>query len=149
LARLQELAKGGWSADLVGRALAAARIIASYVAGHPVPRRTTANEPVSGELSLSSGLVTRRRVCVAGATTPDALAHLTAPEAAGLHQAMQSLTAARYAAVEQFDAGTLDAALAAAAHSAGRVAARHTLAADVMASVTRTVRGWRPRGWGR
>jgi hypothetical protein len=149
IGRVQEQARGGWTGDLVGQALAAARIVASYVAGQPVPQRTSTDGPVPGELSLTRGLVTRRHVYVAGATTAAALAALTTREAVGMHDALQSLTAVRYAAVEQLDSGALDSALAATARSAERVAARHTRLADLMASLSRTVRGWRPRGWGR
>ena len=149
IGRVQEQSRGGWTGDLVGQALAAARVVAGYVAGHPVPQRTSTDGPVAGELSLSRGLVTRRHVYVAGATTAAGLAALTTPEAVGLHDALQSLTAARYAAVEHLDAGALDSALAATARSAQRVAARHTVIADVMASLSRAVRGWRPRRWER
>ena len=71
----------------------------------PFSSASSTDGPIPGELSLSRGLVTRRQVYVAGATTAAGLAALTTPEAVGLHDALQSLTAARYAAVEHLDAG--------------------------------------------
>jgi hypothetical protein len=149
IGHVQEQARSGWTRDLVGRALASARIVASYAAGHPVPQRTSTGEPLQGELSLTHGLLTRRHVYVAGATTAAGLAALTTPEAVGLHDALQALTAARYGAVEHLDSGALDAALAATSRSAERVASRHTVIADLTASLTRAARRWRPPGWGR
>jgi hypothetical protein len=169
LRSLQEQTRGGWSPDLVGRALAAARLVASYLAGQTVAQRAlpavarldnTARAKVGdgktsdGELLISAGLFKRQRVAVSGSTTAEGLraaqrqADGTLP-AADLENALRRLTAARYGRSEALDSSALDDALATCLRAVDGVAAKHTWIAETTRSARQSVLGWRPRAWAR
>lgn len=145
LAELQRQTRGaGWSAETVGRALAAARVVASYAAGQPVSQREV-SDTTSGELLVRGGLLRRRRIGVSGAATARALA--TTP--GELDAALTTLTAARYGREDRYDGSALDEALDTVTRSANRVASRHTWFAEAARSVTATLRGRTSQAWAR
>ena len=134
--------------ELLSRALAATRIVASYVADHPVAQRSSATAG-AGELAVAGGWIPRRRAAVAGSTTPAVLAALPSAEASDLHDALLALTSARYRQADKLDDSALDAAMASALRAADRVSARYTVVAEALSSMQRSVRSWRPQAWAR
>lgn len=147
LASIQQEARGGWTPERVGQALAATRIVASYVANHPVAQRQ-ASTASAGELAIAGGVIPRRRAVVAGATTAAGLAALNhTPDASDLHDALLALTSARYGH-GKLDDSALDAAVASAVRGAERVSARYTIVAETLAALQRSLR-WRPQAWAR
>ena len=130
---------GGWTPEAVGRALAASRVVASYVAGRAVVQRLAQGEAAPGELVITSGFPLRRRVAVSGSTTT----------AAEIDEAMNSLTAARYGRKVSLDASELDDALKAITQVGDRVSSKHSWLAETLASLRETSRGWRPKAWAR
>jgi hypothetical protein len=170
LRSLQEQTRGGWSPDLVGRALAAARLIASYLAGQTVAQRAlpavarlddTARakerwdgKTSDGELLIGGGLFRRRRVAVSGSTTAEGLsasrrqADGTLPPT-DLEDALRRLTAARYGRSETLESSALDDALATCLRAVDGVAAKYTWIAETTRSARQSVLGWRPRAWAR
>lgn len=142
----QQTRQTGWDQEAVARALAAARITATYLAGRTPTQRETARA-TSGELLLASGLFRGRAVAVSGSATARDLADH--PGASDLDGALAAFSAARYGRVETTDTAVLDEALAAALAATRRAAAAHTRVADAMRSMTQTMRGWAPRAWAR
>jgi hypothetical protein len=58
LESIREQSRGGWTSDLAGRALAAIRIVAAYVAGRPVTQHLLARgKSTSGPVAPSPGVV--------------------------------------------------------------------------------------------
>jgi hypothetical protein len=146
LADVQRQARGGWSLDLVSRALSAARLVAGYAAGQPITQRE-AGDAASGELLLSGGLMGRRRVGVSASATALAVrGSATPPE---LEEALSHLTAARYGRLDQYDGSRLDDAVAAVLRAADRVASQHTWLADAGRAIKSVVRGRTSRAWAR
>ena len=141
-----ETSGAGWSLDTLSRALAAARVVASYAAGQPVTQREVENA-TNGELLLNRGLFGRRHVGVSAAATAWGLRHTAS--AADLDTAMTTLTAARYGRAEHYDGATLDAALESVIRAAERAAAQHTWLAETTRSITAAVRGRTARAWAR
>jgi hypothetical protein len=154
LRSLQGQTRGGWSPDLVGRALAAARLVASYLAGQTVAQRELEGKTSEGELLISGGLFKRRRVAVSGSTTAERLRAAQRPAdstltAADLEDALRRLTAARYGRSESLDSSALGDALATCLRAVDGVAAKHTWIAETTRSARQSVLGWRPRAWAR
>jgi hypothetical protein len=146
LAEVQQQTRGaGWSADLVARALAAARIVGSYFANQSVVQHE-ADQTTGGEIGVSRGLLGRRRVSVSAATTGHALANASAGD---LDAAINSLTAARYGREDTYDNSALDDALGSVMRSAERAASTHSWLAESMRSIGQTIRGWAPQAWAR
>ena len=149
LASVQQQGRGGWTPELLGQALAATRIVASYVANLPVAQRVSATA-ATGELAIAGGWIPRRRAVVAGSTTPAGLARLTtSTEASDLHDALLALTSARYRKADTLDDGAIDAAMSSAVRAADRVSSRYTVVAEALSSLQRLVRSWRPQAWAR
>jgi hypothetical protein len=147
LAEIQRQTRGGgWSLDTLSRALAAARVVASYAAGQPVSQRETA-EATGGELLLSGGLFGRRRIGVSGTTTARALS--SSATSGDLDSALTTLTAARYGRLDNYDSSALDDALATVMRVADRVASQHTWIAESTRSLTAALRGRASRAWAR
>jgi hypothetical protein len=147
LGALQQQTRAGWTTDHVRHALTSTRIVASYLADHPVAQRASA-KAVDGELALTGGFFPRRRVAVAGSTTAVGFDKVNGSAAVtDVQDALTALTASRYGSAETLDSGALDSAIAAAIRSADRVASKHTFLAQAIAAVQRTVRNWRPQAW--
>ena len=145
LREVQQQTRGGWTPDLLGRALAAARVIASYVAGGAPTQRQSATA-VDGELRAGGGF-TGPRVAVSGSATAQALNGQA--DASELDSALVVLTAARYGRTGTLDSSALDDALASVLRAADRVGAQHTRRADALASIRQSARTLRPRAWAR
>jgi hypothetical protein len=145
LAEVQRQTRGaGWSVDTVSRALAAARVVASYAAGQPVSQREI-EEPTGGELLLNRGLLRRRRIGVSGAAT----ARVLAATPGDLDAALTTFTAARYGRAETYDGSALDDALNAVMRAADRVGSQHTWLAETARSLSAPLRGRTSRAWAR
>jgi hypothetical protein len=136
---------GGWTPELLARALAAARVVASYVVGSPVTQRESATA-TDGELRAGGGFV-GRRVAVSGTTTAETLKSRAA--AGDFDDALGVMTAARYGRADTYDGSALDDALASTMRAADRVASQHTYLADAIGSLRQTARTLRPRAWAR
>jgi hypothetical protein len=147
LAEIQRQTRGaGWSSETLSRALAAARVVASYAAGQPVSQRD-AGELRSGDLMLPGGLLGRSRISVSAATTGSAVRdNATAPD---LDSALTALTAARYGRLDKYDSSVLDDALSTVMRAADRVASQHTRVADFSRSIAAAVRGRTSKAWAR
>jgi hypothetical protein len=138
--------QAGWDLDTVARALAAARVVAGYAAGHAVSQRET-ETAAGGELLLSRGLFGRRRVSVSASATP--LMVRDSATAGDLDRALSTFTAARYGREGTYDAGALDEAATTVTRAADRVASQHTWLAETARSITAALRGRAPRAWAR
>lgn len=97
LDEVQRQSRGGWTQELAGRALAAARIAGAYAIGRSVGQR-----PAGGATPVDGVLVVRAfgkgDVFVSGSATTE-----SAQQVPGLGDALKSLTAARYGRQEAFD----------------------------------------------
>ena len=94
---VQRQSRGGWTQELAGRALAAARIAGSYAIGRSIGQR-----PALGATPVDGVLVVRAfgkgDVFVSGSATTE-----SAQRVPGLSDALKSLTTARYGREEKFD----------------------------------------------
>lgn len=97
LEEVQAQSRGGWTQDLAGRALAAARIAGAYAIGRAVGQRPGAGAtPVDGVLVVKS--FGRGEVFASGAATTESVQSVP-----GLSDALKALTTARYGREEKFD----------------------------------------------
>jgi hypothetical protein len=95
--------RGGWTEELAGRALAAARISGAYASGRSVGQRAALKAaPVDGVLVVRA--FGKGDVFVSGAATTESTANV-----AGLSDALKALTVARYGRQEKFDSNADDA----------------------------------------
>ena len=114
----------GWTPALASRLATALRIAAGYAIGSPPSQVVSADGVVAteGQLLVRSGLVGRRRVLIAGSTTPLAMAEraATGNGASGARQAhlldeltrsLGAVTAAQYGRATTLDEASLDEAL--------------------------------------
>ena len=145
LREVRQATRAGWTVDMVSRALATARIVAGYLSGGTVAQVET-ETVTGGQLSLARGLFGRRVGVSAPATGRAVRGHASAPD---LDDAMSVLTAARYGRLDQYDSSSLDDALNSVMRAADRAASQHTWIAELVRSMTQTLRGWAPRAWAR
>ena len=100
LHEVQSASRGGWTPELVGRALAALRIAGAYATNRAVGQRPA----VAGETPAEGVVVVRsfgrNDVYVSGGATSETAAFAKAD---GLSDALRTLTMARYGRVEKFD----------------------------------------------
>lgn len=91
LDEVQRAGRGGWTPELAGRALSAARIAGSYASGRGVGQRTVGvNDPlVDGALAVGRGMG-RGQMYVSGSVTAESATDPT------LAEALKTLTVARY-----------------------------------------------------
>jgi hypothetical protein len=140
----QQTRGGGWNLDALARALAAGRVVASYLSGQPVAQAQI-DAPAGGQLTLSRGWFRRRKIAISAPVTGRSVrGHALAPD---LDEALTTFTAARYGRLERYDNSALDDALAAALRAADRASSQHTWIAESLRSVGQAVRGWTPRAW--
>lgn len=156
LKALQRDTRAEWTLASVARGLTASRIVASYVAGHAVSQRPIEIESSAnaGELQVDGGFMSRRKVAVSGATTAVSLKGQASNPASDLaasdiDSALSSLTRARYGRTDALDGSALDDALATASRAADRVASRHTVIAEAIAIIGRSLSGLTPKAWTR
>ncbi|OFW05035.1 MAG: hypothetical protein A3I61_19180 [Acidobacteria bacterium RIFCSPLOWO2_02_FULL_68_18] len=116
----RETARSGWTGELVGSALAAARVGAALALGQQPPQIAVDGPGADreGALVLDRGIVRRARLMVS--------ASITAEAASPLRPALAELTAARYARADRFDGERLDSALADALAAVRRLRAERS-----------------------
>jgi hypothetical protein len=127
LNEVRQSSRGGWDADLAGRALAAARIVASMLSGRAVAqsRSSGSGERLEGQL-LVKGLLGRGGALVSGSATPQTVGDAT------LAGSLLAFSRARYGRAGTLDSGTLDEALETATAAARRAASEHSWIADLL-----------------
>jgi hypothetical protein len=126
LHEVQQGSRGGWDADLAGRALAAARVAASMVAGRSVGQsRAGTVAPQDGQL-LVKGWFGRGGAIVSGSATPQNVGD------ANLASSLLTFTRARYGRTDKLDGRALDEALDTAMAAARRASSKHSLLSDLL-----------------
>lgn len=101
LNEVQSASRGGWTPELVCRALAAARIAGTYATNRPVGQLPAKVAEIPREGVVVVRAFGRGDVYVSGAATAESTAFANAP--AGLSDALRTLTMARYGRTEKFD----------------------------------------------
>jgi hypothetical protein len=104
---VQRASRGGWTAELAARALAAARIAATYAINRSVGQYPAALAEVAREGVLVIKPFGRGEVFVSGSATTETTNLAAAP--VGLSDALKALTTARYGRTEKFDSTADDA----------------------------------------
>jgi len=129
----RERGSGGWTADLVTRALATLRVAATYAAGGHVGHMPAALEGTieDGRLILRAGWPRGKRIAVSGAMTQGAITREIAraavkgvtsgPHLEALGQALTTMTAMQYGREGTLDDSALDEALATGVAALGRL----------------------------
>ena len=133
----REAMRSGWTAPLMGRAVAALRLAGAVALGRPVAQlHVTNGEPErAGQLEVRRGLFRRRRVLVSGAATPAALLAAiengrgAAPRATlqPIMDALQQFTVGVYGRSGEADTVALNTALDAAVDAVRRLWLRSRL----------------------
>jgi hypothetical protein len=118
-----QVARDGWTPELIGRALTSLRIAGTVALGRPVgqtvvDRHASARE---GQLAVRTGTLRRKRALVSTAMTPGAIAGALANGHAlgartqailnDLHDSLRVLSTARYGRNGHLDTTALDTAL--------------------------------------
>jgi hypothetical protein len=144
LDEVQRASRGGWTAELVGRALAALRVAGSYAINRPVGQRPA--KP--GELPQEGVIVVRPfgrgDVFVSGAATTETAAF--ANTTAGLSEAMKTLTVARFGRLEKFDS-MADEAVQTAMRVTREQQSAHSLLREWAAAFSASVVDLRKKVW--
>ncbi len=106
LGDLQTQGRGGWTADLLARALAATRVVAGYAIARPARQRpvAAATDPSDARIVVNRGWLRRQRVSVSSPTTSADLARAleTTTNGSGsarldrLRESLDALTSAVY-----------------------------------------------------
>lgn len=97
LDEVQRQSRGGWTQELAGRALAAARIAGSYAIGRAIGQHPALGAtPRDGVLVVRS--FSRGEVFVSGSATTESTGRVP-----GLSEGLKALTVARYGREEKFD----------------------------------------------
>jgi hypothetical protein len=140
LDEVQRAGRGGWTPELAGRALSAARVAGSYASGRAVGQRSiNANDPqVDGQLLVSGGMG-RAKMYVSGSVTAQSAADPI------LADALKTLTVARYGRDEKFT--DADEAVAAAIRITKQQQSAHSLVSEWSANFVRSLVDLRKRVW--
>ncbi len=141
LTDVQQASRGGWSAELAGRGLAAARIAGAYATGRSIGQRPAAADEVAVDGVLVVKAFGRGNTFVSGAATPQSAAKVP-----GLPDALQALTSARYGRGEKFDS-TCDEALQTAIRVAREQQSAHSLVKEWIAAFRANVVDLRKKVW--
>ena len=144
LADVQRDSRGGWTAELAGRALAALRIAGSYAIGRAVGQRPVKglDTAAEGELLVSRG-IGRSKALVSGSVTPESAPESKAP---GLADALRALTIARYGRVEQIGS-TCDEAVETAIRITRRQRSAHSLVSEWSNAFVQSLVDLRRKAW--
>ena len=138
---VQAASRGGWSQDLAGRALAAARISGAYAIGRAVGQRPAP----AGETAVDGILVVksfgRGDVFVSGGATTEST--LKVP---GLSDALRALTTSRYGRTEQFES-TCDEAIQTAIRVTKEQQSAHSLIKEWLSAFRANMVDLRRRVW--
>ena len=141
LDEVQRASRGGWTQELAGRALAAARIAGAYATGRGVGQRP----PNANETVVDGVLVVhqfgRGDVFVSGGTTTQSAVAIP-----GLSDALKTLTVARYGRSEKIDSDA-DAAIEAAKRVTSEQRSAHSLLKEWAAAFTANLVDLRKRIW--
>ena len=122
---VRQSSRGGWDANLAGRALAAARVAGSLLTGNRVGQiRGSSGTPAEGQLLVKSFLG-RGGAYVSGSATPQTVRD------ANLASSLTAFSRARYGRAEKFDSSTLDEALETAMTAAKRASSEHSFISDL------------------
>jgi hypothetical protein len=119
LADVRQQSRGGWDADLAGRALAALRVAASLVSGLPVGQSKLSTAAAAGQLKIP-GALGRGGALVSGFATSQTVRDPLVADS------LVTFTRARYGRVTSFETTVLDSALDTAISTAGRAASEHS-----------------------
>ncbi len=147
LADVQRQSRGGWSPELVGRALAALRIAGSYAAGRAVGQAPAGTDsvPLDGQLRAGAGFG-RAGAWVSGSVTAE-----SAGDVPGLADALRTLTVMRYGRPADGGAGPSGSAADEAVDTAIRIskqqASRHSHVAEWLGHVVGSVVDLRRKIW--
>jgi hypothetical protein len=151
---------GGWTADLVTRALAALRVAATYAAGRHVGHMPAGAEGIAedGRLILRAGWPNGKRIAVSGSMTQGAVTRelaraadnggVRAARLATLGEALTTMTAVQYGREGTLDDTDLDAALASGQAVLGRLKFEQTWIMKRLAARRRARQG-DTRAWSR
>jgi len=141
LDEVQRASRGGWTQELAGRALAAARIAGAYATGRAVGQRPpNANEPaVDGVLVVHQ--FGRGDVFVSGGATSQSAIAIP-----GLSEALKTLTVARYGRTEKLDSDA-DAAIEAAKRVTREQRSAHSLVKEWATAFMANLVDLRKRIW--
>jgi hypothetical protein len=132
LAAVRQESRGGWDANLAGRALAATRIAATLISGREVGqvRVKGAASPIDGQLMMR-GLMGRGGALVSGSVTAQSTSD------AAVASSLETFTRARYGRDPKLDSSLLDEALDAAMAAASRAASHHSWLTAMMKRTAR------------
>jgi len=141
LNQVQAASRGGWSQDLAGRALAAARVAGAYAVGRAVGQRPApaGETPVDGIVVVKS--FGRGDVFVSGGATAESTSKVP-----GLSEALRALTIARYGRTEQFES-TCDEAIQTAIRVTKEQQSAHSLIKEWLSAFKANVVDLRRRVW--
>lgn len=141
LDEVQRASRGGWTPELAGRALAAARIAGAYATRRAIGQRA----PIVGEVPVDGVLVVksfgRGDVFVSGGTTTQ-----TAAAIPDLADALRTLTVARYGRVEKVDSDA-DGAIEAARRVTSEQRSAHSLIKEWGAAFVANLVDLRKKVW--
>lgn len=144
LAEVQRQSRGGWTAELAGRALSALRIAGSFATGRAVGQRPVKglDRATEGELLVGRGFG-RAKAVVSGSATPESAPESTAP---GLADALRALTVARYGRVEEIGS-TCDEAVATAIRVTKEQRSAHSLISEWSNAFVQSLVDLRKKAW--
>ncbi len=144
LDEVQRASRGGWTQELVGRALAALRIAGAYATKRDVGQRpaTSSETPLDGVLVVRA--FGRGDVYVSGAATTETSGLAGAP--AGLADALRTLTVSRYGRIEKFDS-MADEAVQTAIRVTKEQQSAHSLLKEWASAFTASVVDLRRKVW--
>jgi hypothetical protein len=147
----------GWTPELIGRALAASRIVAGYALARPanqfaIPRRTIGRE---GGLTISRGVLRRQRTFISASVTPQTIARelgvepndspATARRLEYVQRALAAFGQGQYSAHDRVPDTTLDESLESARRLAGRLTFEYRWLMRTLAAAAGRIRQFRDR----
>ena len=139
LAEVQRAGRGGWTPELAGRALSAARIAGSYASGRAVGQRLVGtNDPLVDGVLLIRGMG-REPIYASGSVTAE-----SATDSA-LADALKTLTVARYGRDGKFT--DADEAVATAVRITKQQQSAHSRLSEWAGNFMRSLVGMRKRVW--
>jgi hypothetical protein len=141
---VQRASRGGWTAELVGRALAALRIAGAYATNRAVGQRAAKPGDTPPEGVIVVRPFGRGEVYVSGAATTETA--LLANTSAGLAEALKTLTVARFGRHEKFDS-LADEAVQTAMRVTKEQQSAHSLLKEWAASFSASVVDLRKKVW--
>ena len=141
LDEVQRASRGGWTPELAGRALAAARIAGAYATGRAVGQRVPNVNEVATDGVLVIRAFGRGDVFVSGGATAESAASIAA-----LSDALRTLTIARYGRTETIGSDADD-AIEAAKRATKEQQSAHSLLKEWIAAFVANVVDLRKKVW--